>query len=81
MYLIVIPPDIAFVLHIVSQFMVAPHSIHYAIVLQISSFIKCTMFHGLHFLVISFLELKAYADANWDVIPLIDVVLLVIVFF
>ena len=48
-YLTVTRPDIAHAVHIVSQFMSAPWSTHYAAVLRILIYIKGTMFHGLHF--------------------------------
>jgi hypothetical protein len=51
--------------HIVSQFMVAPRSLHYAAVLRILRYLKDTLFHGLHFLSQSSLTLQAYSDADW----------------
>ena len=49
-YLIVTLPDISHAMHIVSQFMFAPRSTHYAIVLWILRYVKCTIFHRLQFL-------------------------------
>ena len=63
-YLAVTCLDLAYVLHLVSQFMSASHSIHYATVLRILQYIKGTLFHGLHFSAQSSLELRAYADAD-----------------
>ncbi|GKU92084.1 hypothetical protein SLEP1_g5859 [Rubroshorea leprosula] len=57
--------DIAYVVHIVSQFIVAPHSTHYAAVLRIIRYVKGTLFHGLHFSANSSLVLRTYFDANW----------------
>uniref|UniRef100_A0A2N9IJC8 Integrase catalytic domain-containing protein n=1 Tax=Fagus sylvatica TaxID=28930 RepID=A0A2N9IJC8_FAGSY len=64
-YLTVTRPDLAYAVHLVSQFMSAPRSTHYAAVLRILRYIKRTLFHGLHFSAQSSLELPAYADADW----------------
>jgi hypothetical protein len=64
-YLTVTRPDLAYAVHLVSQFMFVPRSTHYAAVLRILRYIKGTLFHGLHFSAQSSLELSAYADANW----------------
>jgi hypothetical protein len=64
-YLAVTCLDLAYVVHLVSQFMSASRSIHYATVLRILQYIKGTLFHGLHFSAQSSLELRAYADADW----------------
>uniref|UniRef100_A0A2N9G2B9 Integrase catalytic domain-containing protein n=1 Tax=Fagus sylvatica TaxID=28930 RepID=A0A2N9G2B9_FAGSY len=64
-YLTVIRLDIAHAVHLVSQFLVAPHSTHYAVVIHILCYIKGTMFHGLHFSAHSTLDLCAYSDADW----------------
>uniref|UniRef100_A0A2N9HQG6 Integrase catalytic domain-containing protein n=1 Tax=Fagus sylvatica TaxID=28930 RepID=A0A2N9HQG6_FAGSY len=64
-YLTVTRPDIAHAVHLVSQFLSAPHSTHYAAVLHILRYIKGTMFHGLHFSAHSTLDLCAYSDADW----------------
>jgi hypothetical protein len=64
-YLTVTRPNLAYVVHLVSQFMSAPRSTHYAAVLRILRYIKGTLFHGLHFSAQSSLELHTYADADW----------------
>ena len=64
-YLTVTRSDIAHAVHLVSQFLAAPHSTHYAAVLHILCYIKGTMFHGLHFSAHSTLDLCAYSDADW----------------
>uniref|UniRef100_A0A2N9GZL8 Integrase catalytic domain-containing protein n=1 Tax=Fagus sylvatica TaxID=28930 RepID=A0A2N9GZL8_FAGSY len=64
-YLTVTRPDIAHAVHLVSQFLAAPHSTHYAVVIHILRYIKGTMFHGLHFSAHSTLDLCAYSDADW----------------
>ena len=64
-YLIVTYPDIAHAVHLISQFLFAPHSTHYAAVIHIFRYIKGTMFHGLHFSAHSTIDLCAYSDADW----------------
>uniref|UniRef100_A0A2N9J981 Integrase catalytic domain-containing protein n=1 Tax=Fagus sylvatica TaxID=28930 RepID=A0A2N9J981_FAGSY len=64
-YLTVTRPDISYAVNIVSQFMVAPWSLHYAAVLRILWYLKGTLFHELHFSSQSSLTLQAYFDANW----------------
>uniref|UniRef100_A0A2N9FB11 Integrase catalytic domain-containing protein n=1 Tax=Fagus sylvatica TaxID=28930 RepID=A0A2N9FB11_FAGSY len=64
-YLTVTRPDISYAVHIVSQFMAAPRSLHYAAVLRILRYLKGTLFHGLHFSSQSSLTLQAYSDADW----------------
>ncbi|GLU08142.1 hypothetical protein SLE2022_250670 [Rubroshorea leprosula] len=64
-YLTTTRPDIAYVVHIVSQFMAAPRSTHYAAVLRIIRYVKGTLFHGLHFSANSSPVLRAYSDADW----------------
>ncbi|KAL5762227.1 hypothetical protein ACOSP7_018491 [Xanthoceras sorbifolium] len=64
-YLTVTRPDIAYAVHVVSQFMTAPHSTHFAAILHILRYLKGTMFHGLHFSAHSSLDLQAYSDADW----------------
>ncbi|GKV37573.1 hypothetical protein SLEP1_g45591 [Rubroshorea leprosula] len=64
-YLTTIRPDIAYAVHIVSQFMAAPRSTHYAAVLRIIRYVKGTLFHGLHFSANSSPVLCAYSDADW----------------
>uniref|UniRef100_A0A2N9J9F8 Reverse transcriptase Ty1/copia-type domain-containing protein n=1 Tax=Fagus sylvatica TaxID=28930 RepID=A0A2N9J9F8_FAGSY len=64
-YLTVTRPDISYTVHIVSQFMAAPRSLHYAAVLRILRYLKGTLFHGLHFSSQSSLTLQAYSDADW----------------
>ena len=64
-YLIVTRPDISYAVHLVSQFMAAPRSLHYAVVLRILRYLKDTLFHGLHFSSQSLLTLQAYSDVDW----------------
>ena len=64
-YLTMTHPDIAYVIHIVSQFMAAPRTIHFIVVLRILRYVKGTLRHGLQFSSQSFLVLSNYYDANW----------------
>ena len=64
-YLTVTRPNISYVVHVVSQFMVALRSPHYAAVLRILRYLKDTIFDGLHFSSHSSLTLQAYSDADW----------------
>ena len=48
-YLTVTRPDISYTVHVVSQFMAAPRSPHYDVVLRILRYLKGTKFFGLHF--------------------------------
>ncbi|XP_051145962.1 uncharacterized mitochondrial protein AtMg00810-like [Andrographis paniculata] len=48
-YLTVTRPDIAYAVHIVSQFMSAPRTTHHSANLRILRYIKGTLLHGLHY--------------------------------
>ena len=63
-YLTVTHPDISYAIHVVNQFMAAPISPHYAVVLRILRYMKGTIFDGLHFSSHSSLTLLAYSDAD-----------------
>ena len=65
-YLIITRPDISYAVHIVSQFMAAPRSLHYVTVLRILRYLKGTLFHGLHFSSQSSLTLQAYSNVDWE---------------
>ncbi|KAL3503332.1 hypothetical protein ACH5RR_037781 [Cinchona calisaya] len=65
-YLTVTRPDIAYAVHVVSQFMEAPRTTHFAAVLRILRYLKGTPFHGLHFSCHSTLDLHAYSDTDWS---------------
>ncbi|XP_028084588.1 uncharacterized protein LOC114285710 [Camellia sinensis] len=64
-YLMVTRPHIAYVVHIVSQFMVVPHFPHYDALVCILCYLKGTMFHGLHNSAHSSVQLHTFSDANW----------------
>lgn len=69
-YLTITRLDIAYVVHLVSQFMSAPRSTHHVVVLRILCYLKGIMFHGLYFSSTSSLELQAYSDADWSGDPI-----------
>ena len=79
-YLTVTRPDISYAVHQVSQYLSAPRSTHYAVVLRILRYLKGTLFHGLFYLAQSPLVLRAFSDADWQGIPLIASPLQVIAF-
>ena len=56
--------DISYAIHIVSQFLSVPCSLHYIAVLCILRYIKGTLYHGIYFSTHSSLDLRAYSDAN-----------------
>ncbi|XP_038875122.1 secreted RxLR effector protein 161-like [Benincasa hispida] len=64
-YLTVTRPYIAYVVHIVSQFMTAPRTIHFTDVLRILPYVKGTLGHGLQFSSQASLVLSGYSDADW----------------
>ena len=64
-YLTVTRPDISYAVHQVSQYLSAPRSTHYAVVLCILRYLKCTLFHGIFYSAQSPLVLHAFSDANW----------------
>ncbi|KAL0551384.1 hypothetical protein IC582_010470 [Cucumis melo] len=64
-YLTVIRLDIAYVVHIVSQFIVAPRTIHFTAVLRILRSIKGTLGHGLQFSSQSSLVLSSFSNVDW----------------
>ncbi|CAJ2641032.1 unnamed protein product [Trifolium pratense] len=64
-YLTITRPDIAYAVHIVSQFVVSPTTVHWAAVLRILRYLRGTQFQSLLFPSSSSLELHAYSDADW----------------
>ena len=63
-YLTVTHPDISYAVHQVSQYLSAPRSTHYAVVLRILRYLKGTLFHGLFYSTQSPLVLCAFSDAD-----------------
>jgi hypothetical protein len=64
-YLTVTRPDIAYAVHIISQFVSAPRSTHWAALLRILRYVRSTLHQCLLISSTSSLTLHAYADADW----------------
>lgn len=64
-YLTITRPDIAYVVHIVSQFIASPTTIHWAAVLRILRYLRGTISQSLLFSSTSSPELRAYSDSDW----------------
>ena len=56
---------ISYAVHVVNQFMAAPRSPRYAVVLRILRYLKGTIFDRLYFFSHISLTLQAYSDADW----------------
>ena len=57
--------DIAYAVHILSQFTSTPCTGHYAATLYITHYVKGTLFHGLLFPFNTPLELRVYSHSDW----------------
>ena len=64
-YLTITRPDIAHAVHVVSQFVTAPTTVHWAAVHRILRYLRGTRFQSLLLPSSSSLELRAYSDADW----------------
>lgn len=64
-YLTMTPPDIAYVVQVVSQFVGNPHKIHLSSVHRLLRYIIGTVKRGLFYSSFSPLHLQGYADADW----------------
>jgi hypothetical protein len=69
-YLTITRPNIAYVVHVVSQFVASPTTVHWATVLRILQYLRGTVFQSLLLSSTSFLELCAYSDADHDSDPI-----------
>jgi len=63
-YLTITRSDIAYVVHVVSQFVASPSIVHWAAVLRILRYLWGTVFQSLLLSSTSSLELRAYSDAD-----------------
>jgi len=63
-YLTITRPDIAYVVHVVSQFVASPTTVHWAAVLHILRYLRGIIFQSLLLSSTSSLELLAYSDAD-----------------
>ena len=68
-YLAVTRPDISHAVHILSQFVSVPTSVHYAHLLQVMRYIHGTTSRSLFYSRQSSLQLQAYSDATWASFP------------
>ncbi|CAL2273919.1 unnamed protein product [Prunus armeniaca] len=64
-YLTITRPDIAYAVHIVSQFVSSPTTLHWAAVIRILRYLRGTLFQSLLLPSTSTLELRAFSDASW----------------
>ena len=64
-YLTVTRLDISYAVHQVSQYLFAPRSTHYAVVLCILRYLKGTLFHDLFYFAQSPLVLRVFSNADW----------------
>ncbi|XP_028064838.1 uncharacterized protein LOC114267942 [Camellia sinensis] len=64
-YLTVTRPDLAYAVHVVSQFVFAPRSPHWAALVQILHYLRGIIFQDLLLFSTSSLDLVAYANSNW----------------
>ncbi|XP_022841892.1 uncharacterized protein LOC111365567 [Olea europaea var. sylvestris] len=69
-YLTITRPDIAYAIHIVSQFVSAPTTVHWAAVVRILRYLHGTCFQSLLFPSTSSLVLHACSDADWASDPI-----------
>uniref|UniRef100_A0ACD5YK95 Uncharacterized protein n=1 Tax=Avena sativa TaxID=4498 RepID=A0ACD5YK95_AVESA len=64
-YLVVIRPNISYPVHILSQFVSAPSTVHYSHLLRVLRYLHGTITHRLFFPRSSSLQLQCYSDATW----------------
>jgi len=64
-YLTVTRPDVAHAVHILSQFVSAPTSVHYGHLLRVLRYLRGTSSRCLFYASDSPLQLHAYSDATW----------------
>jgi hypothetical protein len=64
-YLNVTRPDISYPVHILSQFVSAPTTIHYSHLLRVLRYLRGTITRCLFFPSFSSLQLQCYSDATW----------------
>uniref|UniRef100_A0ACD5UI01 Uncharacterized protein n=1 Tax=Avena sativa TaxID=4498 RepID=A0ACD5UI01_AVESA len=64
-YLAVTRPDISYHVHILSQFISAPTTVHYSHLLRVLRYLRGTITRRLFFPCSSSLQLQCYSDATW----------------
>uniref|UniRef100_A0ACD5TEE6 Uncharacterized protein n=1 Tax=Avena sativa TaxID=4498 RepID=A0ACD5TEE6_AVESA len=68
-YLAVTRPDISYPVHILSQFVSAPTTVHYSHLLRVLRYLRGTITRRLFFPCSSSLQLQCYSDATWTSDP------------
>jgi hypothetical protein len=68
-YLVVTCPDISYLVHILSQFVSAPTTVHYSHLLRVLRYLHGTITRCLFFPRSSSLQLQCYSDATWTSDP------------
>ena len=69
-YLTITRPNIAHAVHILSQFVGAPTSVHYAHLLRVLRYLRGTATQRLFYVKSSPLQLHAYSDSTWASDPM-----------
>ncbi|CAM8883046.1 unnamed protein product [Rhodiola kirilowii] len=69
-YLTVTRPDLAYAVHILSQFMIAPTEDHLQAAHKVLCYLKGSPAQGLFYSAQTSLQVAAYCDANWGSCPL-----------
>ncbi|CAM8993843.1 unnamed protein product [Rhodiola kirilowii] len=69
-YLTITRPDLAYPVHILSQFMQHPTEDHQSAALRLLRYVKAAPAQGILFPACSDLQLKAFCDADWAACPL-----------
>ena len=64
-YLTIIRPNIFYVVYQVSQYLSAPRSTHYVVILRILRYLRGTLFRGFFYFAQSLLVLRAFSDVDW----------------
>ncbi|XP_047339710.1 uncharacterized mitochondrial protein AtMg00810-like [Impatiens glandulifera] len=68
-HLTITRPNIAHDVHIVSQFVTAPTTVHWSVVLRILQYLRGTQFQSLLLSSSSSLDLRAFSDVDWPSDP------------
>jgi hypothetical protein len=63
-YLTITRPDIAYIVHIVSQFVASSTTVNWAVVFRILRYLRGIVFHSILLPSTSSLELRAYSDVD-----------------
>ena len=69
-YLTITRPDITYVIHVVSQFVASPTTVHWATVLRILRYLRGIVFQSLLLSSTPSLELCAYFDVDYGSDPI-----------